>query len=440
MPSSSISGLSSGLETATIINQLMQLEAASQTKLKTQLSSAKTALSSLQTLNSQVAGLATKAKALADGTDWNALKATSSHTGLTVALGKGGVAGSWQVQVDAVATHHRLNFADSAAMNDVVVTGGTTLSLTRGGQTTTIETGDGTLRGVVDALNASGTGLRASTLKLDDGTFALLVSSADTGQANQFTLTQGDGSALLGSAAVTTAQDAAITIEGRTIHSASNTFTDVLPGLTMTVSAAVAGSSVEVSSTNDATSTKASVKALVDALNNVIGQTQSLTTYSSSSTGAGLLAGDPTVRGVGSSLQEAVYPTDLTSLAKFGIQTDRYGKVTFDEEVFAKELAADPAAVAAAITGPGGFASRVQKVAETASDSVKGTLTASVNGRNSSITRLTDSIEAWDQRLELRRTSLERQYTALETALGKMQSQSNWLASQLSSLSSSSSS
>jgi flagellar hook-associated protein 2 len=37
-------------------------------------------------------------------------------------------------------------------------------------------------------------------------------------------------------------------------------------------------------------------------------------------------------------------------------------------------------------------------------------------------------------RLELRRTTLTRQFTALETALSRMNSQSSWLAGQISSL------
>ena len=45
-----------------------------------------------------------------------------------------------------------------------------------------------------------------------------------------------------------------------------------------------------------------------------------------------------------------------------------------------------------------------------------------------------DSIANWDLRLAQRRTTLERQYSALEVALGQLQSQSTWLASQLSSL------
>lgn len=440
MPTSSIGGLASGLDTSTIIAQLMQLEAASQTKLKSQLSSEKTSLNSLQTLNSQVAGLATKAAELAKGTSWNPLKATSSDASVSTVIANTAVAGSWQVKVDAVATHHRLNFASTAAQSDVVISPGTNVTLTRDGVATTIDTGDGSLQGLVSALNQSGTGLRAATLKLDDGTFALVVTSGETGEANRFTLTQSDGSALLGGATVTEAQDAAITIEGRTVHSSSNTFTDVMTGLSLTVTAASAGKTVDVTVTSDNDAAATAVKALVDTLNNVVGQIQSLTAYSTAAGTKGLLAGDPTARGLGGALQEAIYPTDLTSLAKFGLQTDRYGKLTFDEKVFNEAMAADPAAVAAAITGPNGFASRVEKVAKTASDSADGTLTSAITGRNSSITRLTDSIEAWDVRLALRQTSLERQYTALETALAKMQNQSNWLTGQLNSLSSSSSS
>jgi flagellar hook-associated protein 2 len=45
-----------------------------------------------------------------------------------------------------------------------------------------------------------------------------------------------------------------------------------------------------------------------------------------------------------------------------------------------------------------------------------------------------DDIADWDVRLEQRRTMLERQYGALEVALGKMQNQASWLAGQINSL------
>jgi flagellar hook-associated protein 2 len=131
-------------------------------------------------------------------------------------------------------------------------------------------------------------------------------------------------------------------------------------------------------------------------------------------------------------------------MAAVGIQTDRYGKVVLDETAFATAYAADPAGVAARFTSGAtpatdGWAARLQRVANTASDPRTGTLTSAITGRQSSIDRLGDDIDAWDLRLELRRTSLTRQYTALETALSSLQSQGSWLAGQISSLTSSSS-
>jgi flagellar hook-associated protein 2 len=123
------------------------------------------------------------------------------------------------------------------------------------------------------------------------------------------------------------------------------------------------------------------------------------------------------------------------SLAELGIETDRSGKLVFDKAEFEAAYEADPTGVAERFTtAETGFAARVQEVAETASDKVDGTITAAITGRNEAIERLNDSIEAWDMRLELKRTTLTRQFTALETALSRMNSQSSWLAGQISSL------
>ena len=80
----SISGLASGMDTATIINQLMQLEAAPQSRLKTRVSDEKLVVTSLQALNKSVASLATKATALAKDSAWTPISATSSNTAVGV--------------------------------------------------------------------------------------------------------------------------------------------------------------------------------------------------------------------------------------------------------------------------------------------------------------------------------------------------------------------
>ena len=442
MANASVSGLASGLDTATIIDQLMQLEAASQTRLKSRVTTEQSTLKVLQNLNAKFASLATKATELTKAPAWTPITATSSSDKVTVKTTSGTSAGGLSFTVDTTALAHRLTFTSAAAMTDVVVptdtSGKHTVTLTVGGTPKTVDAGDGTLASLVGALNGGGTGVSAAALKLDDGTYRLVVQSTTTGAASTVTLTATDGSDLLAGAAVVAGRDAAITIGGDTLHSASNTFKDVLPGLDITVSTAAIGSTVEVEVARDTAAAGTQAKAFVDAINSILSDIETTTKYNSTTKTSGALSGDASVRDLSSALLDAINPGDGTTLADIGIQTDRYGKLVLNEEKFAQAYAADAAAVTAKLSGSTGLASRIEAVATSASDKYEGSLTTAITGRTTGIDRLNDSIEAWDERLELRRTTLTRQFTALETALSQMNSQSSWLTSQIGSLSNSS--
>ena len=430
-----ISGLGSGLDTASIISQLMQLEAIPQTKLKTKLTTEQSTLKTIQDLNAKFAALVTSAADLSKPGAWSPLKVTSSHEGVTVLATTGTAAGSLSLTVDQLARAHSMRFTDAAATSDVVVSPGTTVDLTINGETKTLDTGDGTLGGLVNALNASGTGVRASTMKLDDGSYRVTVQAATTGAASAFTLTASDGSALLGGATVTTGQDAAITVGADTIHSATNTFTGLLPGVDVTVGAKALGESVTLDIAGDATAARDAAKGLVDKVNELLAQVDKLTAYDPVTKKAGALGGNTTARDLRNQLLSTVYPDAASTMSGDGVQTDRYGKLVFDPVAFDKAYAADPAATSAAFTG---FADRIEAVSKKASNKVDGSLTTLANGKTAQIDRLQDSIEAWDARLELRELTLTRTYTALDVALSKLNSQSGWLAGQLGTLSGSS--
>jgi flagellar hook-associated protein 2 len=64
----------------------------------------------------------------------------------------------------------------------------------------------------------------------------------------------------------------------------------------------------------------------------------------------------------------------------------------------------------------------------------QGVLQSLIQQRNDAIKGLNDQVSAWDVRLESRKTALQRQFSNLEVALGKMQQQSSWLAGQLAGL------
>ncbi|RYB94225.1 hypothetical protein EUA93_07650 [Nocardioides oleivorans] len=436
--SASISGLSSGLDTASIIEQLMQLEAVPQTRLKSRLTTEKSVLTTLQALNTKVAALATSAADLLKPAAWNAVTATSSETKVAVSAASTAGPGSFSVRVDRTALSHRLEMASAVGAS----TAGTvpaTVRLDRLDGTPAVDLAtDGTLNGLARAINdpANATGLRATAVKVGPDQYRLVVESAATGAAGDFTLTDAaDGSDLLGGATVRAGRDAQVTIGDSIVAtSSSNTFADLVPGVTVTLAGGTAsGTTSQVVLARDPAATTAAVKALVTAVNSILSD---IDTQSRTGSGTrGPLAGDTGIRSVRDQLLNSVFPGDGTSLSDLGIQTDRSGRLVLDEATLRKAYDTDPTALQARLTAPGtGFVDRVRAAAATASDRVNGTLTTAITGRTATIDRLDDGVEAWDLRLELRRNALTRQYTALETALNQMSSQSSWLAGQLSSL------
>jgi len=436
----SVSGLASGLDTGTIISQLMQVEAQTQTSIKAKLTAEQINVKALQDLNSAFAALATSAADLAKATAWNPVSVTSSSTLVSATASSNAVTGPLSLTVGQTALSHRLTFTGTAALTAPVTTGSNLVRVDHlDGTTQDIDTGDGTLAGLVRALNASGTGLKATTIHLDDGSYRLQVISTATGDDSDFTLTNLDGSDLLGGATVRAGRDAEITIGTDTVHSATNTFAAVANGLSVTLANTVAdGTVVDLDVSQDTAAMTKTVKGIVDSINAALAKIDTLTAYNSTTKSSSPLATDGSVRALRNNLLNSIYPGDGTSLAGVGIQLDRYGKLVFDEDAFSDAYAADPGAVAAKFTTgtPSGFAARVQVVAKGASDSVSGTITSSINGRNTHIKRMQDSIDDWDTRLALRRETLTKQFTAMESALQQMNSQSNWLSSQLGSLSS----
>ena len=444
MATSSISGLASGLDTASIIDQLMQLEALPQSRLRSQQTAEKSVLTALRALNTDTALLASKAGTLAKAATWQTLKATVTGTGVTATASAAASATSFSFTIDRLAATHQLGFTNGAALTDVVVSGASVTITGSDNVPHSISTGGGTLSELVAAINGSTstTGVKATAVKVADGSYRLLAESSTTGAATSFTLTNADGSALLGGAAVRAGADAQISLGlGITATSATNTFAEIVPGVTVTLGAtATVGSTATVNVAQDTSTIKSSVSALVDQLNGLLTSIDTQSATKTATTAAGVLAGDSTARSLRSALLNTVFGSNTTtSMSSLGIQTDRYGKLVFNAETFDKAYAADPAAVAAqfttgATTATDGWAARVAAVAKSASDATPGPIAAALAGRTTTIDRLTKGIADWDDRLEMRRTSLQRTYTALETALSNLQSQGNWLAGQIASL------
>ena len=448
MANTSIGGLVSGLDTASIISQLMQLEARPQTMLKTRMGVEQKAITSLQSINAKLAAIATKAAELAKPASWAPVSATSSNDKVTVAVAAGAAPASLTFTVDRVATAAREVYSVGKTAADTTAMPATLkyqITYTDGRATEQFTTGTGSLTDIAAQVNKSA-GVRATLIrsggKDSAPTYDLHLTSTATGDDSGFTISQLQGptdpvSPFLGGAPQEIlGANALITPSGLPQQSfSSNTITGLMPGVDVTLQAGANGSAT-ITVAQDSQSMTDKVKALVDAVNSVMDDIGKLAAYDATTKSSGSLAGDATLRDIKNQLLTTVTGGVAgKSLAPYGIQTDRSGKLVFDADKFKAAYQGDPAKTAAQFTMVGsGFAVSLEQVSKRFSDSIDGSLTNAITGRNASVTRMQKDIESWDVRLEQRKSSLERQYAALEVALGKLQSQSTWLAGQIGSL------
>lgn len=428
------SGISSGLDTASIISALMEVEAQPQTTLKNRVSTEQTKVSALQQINTALSSLAESAKSFATGSTWTQLSATSTSSAVTVTASSSAAKGTFEVAVGqlAQAAHTTLSAATLAG-----ATGTLTITGTDGTALATVDAGS-SLADIAAAINAgsTGSGLQAQLIKDAVGGPVLLLSAVSTGAASNFTLSA-DG---IGPITTTNGIDAQITVGGVAVSSPTNTFDDLMPGIDVTLAPGTApGTTASITIAADGASRATAMSAFIGQINSVLTEISDTTAYGTitageAATGGGPLPGDATLRAVANQLVETIFPTGNGDLSQYGLSVDRYGQLTFDSAAFTAAYEADPGAVQAAFAGEGGFAERVQAVAEAASDAYDGSISQYITSENDQIARYNDQIAEWDDRLAAKQASLEQIYTALETTLSKLTSQQSWLTSALESL------
>ncbi len=455
-----IDGLVSGLDTTSLINSLMQIEAAPQTLLKNRMSSTNTLVTALQSLNSSVAALATKATAAAKPETSNLFTATSSAPSVTVTASSGADAGRIDLRVASVAAAQvsvsaaMTVWPDSPATFTIVASDGTKTELTAASTA---------LADIVDRINGADAGVRA--VRVAAGTdsggaplYRLQFTSTETGADGAFSVYRGTAADVTantatnlltspGAATVTTASNASVTLWAgtpaeQTISSSTNSFSELLPGVTVTVSA-VESSPVAITVARNSAGVASVASGLVDSIKATIGFISQLSAVSTSSasgtakTTAGIFTGNSTVRDVSSKvLSAATAPVDGRSPSEIGISITKDGTVAWDTTKFSAAYAADPEATSAMMRT---IADRVADAATAASDKFSGSISTLIAGQQSSLRTINEQITQWDDRLATRRTTLENIYSALEVRMSALQSQSSWLTSQLAGLSSSTS-
>lgn len=367
-------GIGSGLDIEGLVTQLVAAERAPvENRLLRRESTLTSELSAFGTLKGALADFQNSVTGLGSLSSFTQRTASSSNSAALGASATPSAApGSYSVAVDQLAQAQSLASGSFASLTDEVGEGTLTLRFgttdytaadpgpgtyngftqnpERSSASITIDSSNNTLQGVRDAINAADAGVTAAIVN-DGGGFRLLLSSSQTGAANSVEISVADGDGIdtdnaglsrlafnagasnLSQTAAAT--DALFSINGLSLSSASNTVTEAVDGLTLSLKeTAAAPVTVTVGENRDAV--REGITDFVEGYNTFVRTAGNLTRFDPESGNAGPLQGDFSARSVISQVRSAVTsPAEgatgaFSSLAELGITTTGDGTLRID--------------------------------------------------------------------------------------------------------------
>lgn len=316
-------------------------------------------LSAYGQVKTALSDLRIEARKLSKASSFSKLSATSTNSVVSGTATKASAKGTYTVEVSNIAQAHVIATDPFATTSDVIGTG--TLTLAAGGKTAniTIDATNNTLAGIAAAVNAQAD-LPVTASVINTGTgYRLLFTSDSTGVGNAITATvtaDGDGNdaddAGLSQLAFNTtnsfmaetnaALDASFNFNGVAVTRSSNTVTDLVDGLTLTLSGKNVGSPATVKVGLDTKTMSDNVSKFVDKYNELQKLYTELTAYNPDTGEGSVLTGDATLRSIFNQARSSMHSMlvglagqEVRSLADIGIATDAVtGEITFDGDAF----------------------------------------------------------------------------------------------------------
>lgn len=349
----SIGGIASGLDTSSIIKQLMQIERQPIFRYEDR-------QAQLRRVDDAWADVSTDLSAFRDAlddvrhsADWNSfVSATSSNEdAVTVSVTGTPDASSSTFTVDQLATHHRMSTdTGMSSPDDTVGSGQFSVTDTDGTNRVTISTdASTTLDDLATQINDADVGVTAQVLKVADGDHRLVLDATETGAVNQFDIST-DLASLGTPTNVQNGQDAQLSYgSGLTVTRSSNTIDDLIDGATVELHQTTT-SDVTVTTEQDTAGAGDAVATLVETANTVLSTLDTHTDYDAESGRSGALQGESAARDLQTQIRSlfssAVGDGTYNHGSQIGISLTRDGSLELDRTKLDDALATDYDAVA----------------------------------------------------------------------------------------------
>lgn len=470
MSSISLGGLISGMNTQDIIRQLSEVElmrtrVPSTRKMETQLKQ-----SAIQQIKSTLETLLSKADKLKTKSTYEERKATVADATLVDATVTAGAAlGLHSLQVTSLAQAHVVQAASSATSATAAL-GLTAGTITINGKTLSVD-GTDTLTTIKEKINGlSGANVTADIITVTNGSttsYRLNLAATKLGTANAVVISDDQGDAIIKSAGlqfkqadgtwqneIAQATNAVFKLDNVDFSTDTNTIANAIPGVTFTLKKATGTTTINVE--QDVDKIAASVQEWVTQFNATMGVLDEKTKVAlkdgalDKAQARGPLAGDSLVRGFATTLrgmlssEVAGLPSTLNELSEIGITTGKWGtadynRVVVDTAKLTEQLKKDPTAVArifGAVTdsNTSGVAKDMHTWINTQLTAATGTIATRDDTYNKQIKQYDQQITRIQEQVTRYEERLRRQFTQMEIAMQRLQSQGSTMLQQMASL------
>jgi flagellar hook-associated protein 2 len=441
-------GIGSGLDVESIVSQLVALERRPINRVQNEQAQVNAQISAYGSLKSKISDFQSAMASLGSASSFKLFQGTSSNESVfTATVGSEALAGSYAVDVQALAERDKVAFGPFADSNTAIGSG--TLNLSVGSESFSINVGAGdSLASIRTAINeaSDNTGVTASIVNSDDGA-RLVLSSNETGTDNALSVTvTGDGDGDDGDNAglsaltyvsggtnyatsISTATDAVVEIDGFTVTSSSNTISDAIDGISFTAKS-VGTASLDVTRDDEA---------ILESVNQFAEAYNALRTEVNNQR-SGQLQADSTLLSIEQALSDVLNAgseiggSSFRYLIEAGVSVNEDGVMEVDEATVSEKLNTDfNSFVNLFAAEDEGYAARMESIADGwLADN--GLINAREEGLNTQLDRLEDDELRLEARLEIVETRIRSQFTALDTLVSELSNTGDFLLQQLASL------
>ena len=470
-------GLASGLDTAAIIDAILGVERVPINALLSDKREEEGKLSLIGTVKGHLQSLRDKAEELSTLGGFFSYDITASEEGVASFSVTGAPqTGSHSLIVNQLAAASRFTFTDTVADPDSDLGGGDiNFNVNGTAYSLTVSASDSSLNEIRDAINSlAGDDVTASVVNIGTSgspQYQLVLAGDDTGLEGAVTGLTSTVAGLTDANIVelTSAANAEVEIDGLTVQRSTNTFDDVLDGLSFTAQAADVSKTISFSTATDNEGIKAKVQEFVDAYNEVITFINDQSTFTEEDGAGGALFGDSILRNIKSTLSNSLFSVDIatvvadtagfSTLSLLGIDLGTDGQLTIDDAKFDAKLDEDPDAFADLFVDTDGFDNTgaanntsafytdltaddglfdnlFRAIDQSVNDlvlgdgsSLKGLFSRREESINDAISRFDDRIEILEARLITTEESLIARFSALESLIAGLNAQGSALGS-----------